>query len=182
MAFSVQQIWSVTSAEHGQWLPPTKNIGGVLFACMNKWDRGFVRVMHGGDLWSPKTSNRGSCNTAFYDWLVDERQEACDVALAVALSTDDQDAEKRKCIKTDIDFLTYVTVQCPAVTRDGVEVAPAIALRIAAEDVHSKNKIWVELNADTLMYMHTAIKYSGNGRKRPRKSSGSESAAQEAVE
>ncbi len=108
---------------------------------------------------------------AFYTPLRDQKQIACDEALAMALQ-DESDAEApgpskkrrksspKKARDTDSHLLPeVVAVTMPAVLgSNGEEVHGPHVMNVASSNPSSKNKIEIELKMDNLEYLNTACR------------------------
>ena len=162
MAVQVKQIWSVKSDTDKKitWFPEVQNVGGVPYAKITKWDRGYVRFSTGKTLKLVKGKST-AFNSPIIDQLKVARQTACNKALVEANRLDDPDevatpvraGRKRKarptvCKPSDLHLI-------PAVVR--AEFDSEWTLRMLTTGLATK-VMWIELNAENMEQLQKRTK------------------------
>ncbi|CAJ1370872.1 unnamed protein product [Effrenium voratum] len=146
------------------WLPEVKEVSGLHFVKLHKWDRGFTRYVSGKclDLRKGHACNIG-CD--FLDNLQSKVHEASKEAVKRVLDAEveEQDAGKpkpkrRRIVRADDKHLgpEWITVHLPPLGE-----FHAIDVRILWSVKGAD--LWVELNSDVLEYIRQAILESQQG-------------------
>ncbi|CAE7740339.1 unnamed protein product, partial [Symbiodinium necroappetens] len=135
--------WTVKS--HGRvWVPQQKQVNGISFVALTKWDRRCVLAMSGQALDLRKDKEGGSLNCQAWQELLQLRQSEADKAVQEALKHEETDEKKLKKVqraRSKHDFL-----------------APPI-MHVFFKDKHisilyegiQSSTIWVEANQEAVM-------------------------------
>ena len=158
----------ITNGEHG-FSPESRQINNVVFFLWWKWDRKAAVTF--SEVMVSSISQEAEKVVAVYTRLRDQKQIACDEALAMALQ-DESDAEApgpskkrrksspKRARDTDSHLLPeVVAVTMPAVLgSNGEEVHGPRVMNVASSNPSSKNKIEIELKMSNLEYISAACK------------------------
>ena len=75
--FKINQVIMVSCVKTGasvkQWLPDTQTVCGMLFACCNKWDSSFIRMVTGKGLTLHKRREANNLNVKLWTEICSER-------------------------------------------------------------------------------------------------------------
>ena len=153
--------WTVKS--HGRvWVPQQKQVNGISFVALTKWDRRCVLAMSGQALDLRKDKEGGSLNCQAWQELLQLRQSEADKAVQEALKHEETDEKKLKKVqraRSKHDFL-----------------APPI-MHVFFKDKHisilyegiQSSTIWVEANQETLRFLQKVFAESPKQPPAPKK-------------
>jgi hypothetical protein len=158
------RVQYVVEAPHLQsyWAPSTKVIDDVVYAKLNKWDRGFVRFTKSKALDFSRLQEH-SANVAVLDELCRLRNIACDAAFHSLGTESVDDAPKktkkyvRKARASDGCFLpSFVEVLLPDIVgRDG-NTTSGFQVKVLVEGIRTSN-LFIEMTSEVMSYIHTAV-------------------------
>jgi hypothetical protein len=174
MSVVIEQCYVVKAEGNRRWYPMPDQVEEVdqqLFVHLEKWDREFIKFVTGKCLDLRKQREGSDCIVGFWDTLSQKRQQACDLALGMALKHDDE--EDHVQIQHKRKFKHPTTIR--AKEKDAVLVAPTVTISLDSfEDAHGtvdacevsvlykdihKKSIWIELSSIAIEYVKRAINY-----------------------
>ena len=141
------------------WCPETKEIGGVHYCKLQKWDRKFIRFAKDAALDLHKCPDY---NIGIVDDLCRLRNHACDKALA-EMSVEGGGVEKkrksgyqRKANVGDLTFLpAQVEIMMPSIILDDGSSVGGFPVSVLAEGISSAT-LFIDTQADVLEYIRHA--------------------------
>lgn len=143
------------------WIPEVRDVAGMSFCRLQKWDRKFIMFAKGAAL------DLGRCrdsNIGVMDELRRLRNTACDQVLADMNDHQSKTKKKRQRKANSGDLLilpTYIEIMLPTMTlSDGSDVG-GFAVNALTEGVRSAS-VFIEMRADVLEYIrnvtfHTTV-------------------------
>ena len=143
------------------WVPHQKDVDGVTYICLEKWNRQLVKFMYGRALDLRKDRDTKDLNVEMWTELVGLRQTTCDDM--VALAHDDTEGERQKkrrrvrCTAENTALLPpAVQIVVPA-----TGAREARSMQVLVEGVGAQT-IWLELTAGNLAYLQGAFAASSS--------------------
>ncbi|CAJ1428126.1 unnamed protein product [Effrenium voratum] len=156
-----QFVVSCEGAE--KWIPNQKDVDGVTYACLQKWDRQLVRFVHNKslDLRKDKGDARATLHVEFWNELVDLRQRACNELLRSQVEPDDGEGEapkKKRRVKATPQNAALIP-PCVDVNVPAAEHREERVLRLLVEGI-STQTLWLEMTVENLNFFRRAIQAS----------------------
>jgi len=141
------------------WCPETKELGGVHYCTLQKWDRKFIRFAKDAALDLQKCPDY---NIGIVDELCRLRNHACDKALA-EMAAESGGGEKkrksgyqRKANVGDLTFLpSHVEIIMPTITLDDGSSVGGFPVSVLSEGIRSAT-LFIDMRADVLEYIRHA--------------------------
>jgi hypothetical protein len=164
MSVKISQRLVVEYDQNGHWVPEVRDVGGIAFCRLQKWDRHFIRFAKASALNLAKASES---NIGIVDVLRRLRNASCDKALSELDGGGNHDGSggrkkrkyQRKANSQDILVLpAHLEITLPdVIVADGV--VAGFTVKVLAEGVRSTT-LYIEITPEVLEYIRTVTLHS----------------------
>ena len=138
------------------WVLETQFVDGLHFVKLQKYDRGFVRFVHGIALDRRNRSNIEDVNCKYFDRLLAARNRVCDDALVTASRTDDDvlGTSRKRARKAKASDALCLIDRVQMISMDGQ--AGSITARVLVDDIRTST-LWIECTVQVFDHLKSEI-------------------------
>ena len=158
---SIRPVFCVTGGGlRKPWYPETKEVEGVPYVKLDKWDRGLCMFVTNKALQLKSTDSLHHLNVPGFQTLLDKRQEACNMQfhrqMKQAAEQAGEEIKKVRRAREEDKFIagSAVVASMPAITL-GDRSVPATDIKMLWS--LKQPEVWVELTVQNLEYVRLSI-------------------------
>ena len=170
------QVYETTVVKYGQhlWVPDVKDVNGIRFIGLSKWNREFIRFVSGRGL-DLRNTQMNTVNSEFFDTMLAARKAASVEVIQNVLneSSEADDADPSPSARKPKSKQKHAWAVVCASESLG---PPVVDIHVQGHQMKvllelRSNMVWVELTPENLQFIQAGIIQSPAGRSYKRKAS-----------